>query len=71
MNNFVLIGQSSGSFSIFFLFHGKVSLDSVLLLLVLSFMGEFRLELMYIFLIKSIRSSRTHLHGFQLLVLPI
>ena len=69
MNNFVLIGQSSGSFSIFFLLHGKVSLDSVLLLLVRSFMGEFRLELMYVFLIKSIRSSLTHLHGFQMLVL--
>ena len=30
---------------------------------------EFRLELMYISLIQSIRSSLTYLHGFQLLVL--
>ena len=30
---------------------------------------EFRLELMYISLIQSIRSSLTHLHVFQLLVL--
>ena len=30
---------------------------------------EFRLELMYISLIESIRSSLTHLHGLQLLVL--
>ena len=30
---------------------------------------EFRFELMYIFLIVSIKSSHTHLHVFQLLVL--
>ena len=30
---------------------------------------EFRLELMYISIIKNIRSSLTHLHGFQLLML--
>ena len=41
---------------------------SVLLLLV-SFMSEFRLELMYIFLIVGIRSNLSHLHGFQQLVL--
>ena len=29
----------------------------------------FRLKLMYISLIQNIRSSLTHLHGFQLLVL--
>ena len=33
------------------------------------FCGEFRLELLYIFLIVNIKSSLTHLHGFQLLVL--
>ena len=43
-------------------------LNSVLLLLLVNFVTEFRLELMYIFLIVSIRSSRTDLHGFQLLV---
>ena len=31
------------------------------------FMSEVALELMSIYLIKSIRSSLTHLHGFQLL----
>ena len=36
-----------------------------------NFVSEFRLELMYISLIVSIRSSITHLHGFQqLLLLP-
>ena len=42
---------------------------SVLLLLQVNFMGGFRLELMYISLIKSIRSSLIRLHGFHLLVL--
>ena len=45
--------------------HERISLDSVLLLLLVNF----RLELMCIPLIKSIRSSLTHLHGFQVLVL--
>ena len=44
-------------------FHGKISLILVLLLLV-NFVSGFRLELMYITLIVSIRSSLTHLHGF-------
>ena len=43
--------------------------NSVLLLLVVHFVSEFRLELMHISLIVSIRSILTHLHGFQLLVL--
>ena len=47
--------------------HGRMSLNSVLLLLLVNFMGEFRLEL--ISLIESIRSSLTHLHGFQQIVL--
>ena len=47
-----------------------MSLNSVLLLLLLvSFVSGFKLELMYISLIESIRSSLTHHHGFQLLVL--
>ena len=41
----------------------------MLLLLLLDLMSEFRWELMYIFLTENIRSSLTHLHGFQLLVL--
>ena len=51
------------------IFHGRISLNSVLLLLLVNFLSRFRLELMYISLIKSIRSSLTHLHGFLLLVL--
>ena len=42
---------------------------SVLLLLQVNFMGGFRLESMYISLIKSIRSSLIRLPGFHLLVL--
>ena len=51
------------------MFHERISLNSVLLLQLVSFASGFRLELMYISLIESIRSSLTHLHGFQLLVL--
>ena len=51
------------------MFHGWISLNSVLLLLLVNSVSGLRLELMYISLIKSIRSSLTHLHGFQLLVL--
>ena len=47
------------------MFHEKISLNLVLLLLV-NFVSGFRLELMYISLIKNIRSSLIHLHGFQL-----
>ena len=36
---------------------------------VVNFVSGFRLELMYISLIVSIRSNLTHLHGFQQLVL--
>ena len=43
--------------------------NSVLLLLLVNFVSVFRLELMYISLIVSIRSNLTHLHGFQQLVL--
>ena len=51
------------------MFHGRISLNSVLLWLLVNFVSGFRLELMCISLIKSIRSSLTDLHGFQLLVL--
>ena len=48
--------------------HGRISLNSVLLLLV-NFLSGFRLELVYISPIKCIRSSLTYLHGFQLILL--
>ena len=51
------------------MFHGGVSLYSTLLLLLVNFVSGFRLELMYISLMISIRSNLTYLHGFQLLVL--
>ena len=40
----------------------------MLFLSLVNFVSGFRLELMYISLIESIRSSLTHLHGFQMLV---
>ena len=46
-----------------------ISLNLVLLLLLVNFVSGFRLELMYISLIENIRSSLTHFHCFQLLVL--
>ena len=49
------------------MFHVRISLNSVLLLLV-NFVCGFKLKLMYISLIINIRSNFTHLHGFQLLV---
>ena len=51
------------------MFHRGISLNSVLLLLLMNFVSGFGLELMYISLIESIKSSLTYLHGFQLLVL--
>ena len=51
------------------IFHRRVSLKSVLLLLPVNFVSRFGLELMYISLIEGIRSSLTHTHRFQLLVL--
>ena len=43
----------------------RISLNSVLLMLLVNFVSGFRLELMYISLIVSIRSNLTHPHGFQ------
>ena len=54
---FVIIGE---------MFHGRISLNSVLLLLLVNFVSEFRVESMYISCIVSIKSRVTHLHGFQL-----
>ena len=46
------------------MFHWRISLNPVLLLLLVNFLSGFKLELMYI--------SLTHLHGFQLpLLLPL
>ena len=64
----VLIGMVS--VIIWEMFHGRVSLRSVLLLLLVNFVSWFRLELVYISLIENIKSGLTHPHGFQLLVLP-
>ena len=49
--------------------HGIISIHFLLLLLLVNFISEFRLKLMYIFLTINIRSSLTHLDGFQLFVL--
>ena len=46
-----------------------ISLNSVLLLLLVTFVSRLRLKLMYISLIVRIRSKLSHLHGFQQLVL--
>ena len=51
------------------MFQGRMPLNLVLLQLLVNFVNGLRLKLMYISLIKSIRLSLTHLHGFQLLVL--
>ena len=48
--------------------YGRISLNSMLLLLLVNFVSGVRLELMYISLIVNIRSCLTHLNGFQLLV---
>ena len=46
----------------------RIYLYLVLLLLLVNFVSRFRMELMYISLIGSIRSSLAHLHDFQLLM---
>ena len=51
------------------MFLGRISLNAVLLLQLMNFVGGFRLELMYISLLVSIRSNITHVDGFQQLVL--
>ena len=50
------------------MFQRRIPLNSVLLLLLVNFVSGFWLELMYIFINVRIRSSLTHLQGFQLLV---
>ena len=51
------------------MFHGRISLNLVLLLLLVNFVIRFMLELMYISLIVNICSSLTHLHGIHLILL--
>ena len=51
------------------MFHRRISLRLLLLLLLRNFLRKFRLELMYISLMENISSSLTHLHGFQLLMM--
>ena len=48
------------------MFYGKISLNSVLLVLLVKFRIKIRLEMMCILLLLIIRSILTHLHGFQL-----
>ena len=49
------------------MFHWRISLELMFLLLLANFVRRFRLELMYMSLIVGIRSNLTHHHGFQLL----
>ena len=51
------------------IFHGRISLNSVLLLLLRDFVSGLRLEFMYISLTVSFRSNLSHLHDFQQLAL--
>ena len=67
MTILVLIGMVF--VTIWEMFHGRISLNLVLLLLLVNFVSGFRLRLMYILLIVSTKSNLTHLHGFQQLVL--
>ena len=53
------------------MFHGRICLNSVLLLLLLNFASGFMLKLMHISFLVSIRASLTHLHGFHLLLLLV
>ena len=54
---------------IWLMFHGRIFWSLMLLLLLVNFVSAIRFWLMYISLIENIRSSLTHLHGFQLPVL--
>ena len=45
------------------MFDGRILLNSEFLLLLVNFVSWFRLELMYISLIKNMRSNLTYLHG--------
>ena len=51
------------------MFHGKISLNSVLQLLLVIFVDGLRLELVFISLIVNIRSNLAHLYDFQQLML--
>ena len=45
------------------MYHGRISLNSVLLLLLVNFVSGFRFEMMYISVIINIRSSLTESKG--------
>ena len=47
------------------IFHGRIALNLMFLLLLLYFVSESKLKLMYISLIVSIKSSLFHLHDFS------
>ena len=47
------------------IFHGRIALNLMFLLLLLYFVSESKLELMYISLIVNIKSSLFHLHDFS------
>ena len=68
-NIFVLIGTVF--MIIWEMFHGMIPLNSVLLLLLVNFVSAFRLKLMYISLIVSIRSILTDLALLTFSNLPI
>ena len=57
---FVIIGE---------MFHVRISLNSVLLLLLVNFIRGFRLDFQYVS-IENFKSNLVHFHGFQLLALP-
>ena len=59
---FVLLGM--GFVIIWEMFPGRISLNSVLLLLLQNFVSGFRLESMYISHVENLRSSLIHLFGF-------
>lgn len=49
------------------MFPGRLSLNSVLLLVFMNYMGWSRLELMYLLVIMNIRPSFIYSHGYQFL----
>ena len=63
MTILVLIGTVF--ISIWEMFHGRISLNLMLLLLLVNFLSRISLELIYISPIQNIRSTLTRLHGFS------
>ena len=69
-NTFFKKALKPPTFQAFISIFGRISLNSVLLLLLVNFLSRSRLELMQISLIANISLSLTHLLGLQLLGLP-